>query len=44
MKKLDTLKKKDLKPKKETVDFLLSFSRSTEVLKIKQKNILISKN
>ncbi len=44
MKKNDSLKVKTLKPKKETIDFLLNFSKNLEVLKIKDKNYPISKN
>lgn len=44
MKKFDTLNKKLLKPRKQTVDFLLNFSKSTTVLKTKTKSIVISKN
>ncbi len=44
MKKDYTLNEKRLKPKKQTIDFLLSFSRSIEVLKIKNKYHLVSKN
>ncbi len=44
MKKNDTLKRKNLKPKKETIDFLLRFSRSVEVLKTKNKSFPITKN
>jgi hypothetical protein len=44
MKKNDSLKVKTLKPKKQTVDFLLSFSKNLEVAKIKNKNYSISKN
>jgi len=44
MRKNDSLKVKTLKPKKETIDFLLNFSKNLEVLKIKDKNYPISKN
>ncbi len=44
MKKNDSLKVKTLKPKKQTVDFLLSFSKNLEIAKIKNKNYSISKN
>lgn len=44
MKKNDTLKTKLLKPKKQTIDFLLSFSRSIEVLKLQSKIHIVSKN
>ena len=38
MKNNDSLKMKSLKPKKQTIDFLLNFSKNLEVVKIK-KNI-----
>lgn len=44
MKKNDILKTKLLKPKKETIDFLLSFSKSIEVLKLNTKIHIVSKN
>ncbi len=44
MKKNDSLKVKALKPRKETIDFLLSYSKSLEVVKTKTKNYPISKN
>lgn len=44
MKKNDSLKVKTLKPKKQTIDFLLNFSKNLEVTKIKNKNYSISKN
>ncbi len=44
MKKNDSLKVKTLKPKKQTIDFLLSYSKSLDVLKIKDKNYPVSKN
>lgn len=44
MKKNDSLKVKTLKPKKQTIDFLLNFSKSIEVVKSKSKNYPISKN
>lgn len=44
MKKNDSLKVKTLKPKKQTIDFLLNFSKSLEVVKSKSKNYPISKN
>lgn len=44
MKKLDTLNRKRLKPKKTTVNFLLSFSKSIEILKAGQERYKISKN
>ena len=44
MKNLDTLKAKTLYPKKETVLFLLQFSKSLTIFKTKEKKYLISKN
>ncbi len=44
MRKNDSLKVKTLKPKKETIDFLLSFSKNLEIVKIKNKNYPITKN
>ncbi|WP_285269793.1 hypothetical protein [Kaistella rhinocerotis] len=44
MKKNDTLNEKLLKPKKHTIDFLLSFSKSIHVLKTKTKNQVVVKN
>jgi hypothetical protein len=44
MKKNDSLKVKTLKPKKETIDFLLNYSKSLEIVKTKTKNYPISKN
>lgn len=44
MKKIDTLNKTYLKPRKQTVDFLLSFSRSISVLKPAGKKHVICKN
>ncbi|MFC5875358.1 hypothetical protein SAMN05443633_10671 [Chryseobacterium arachidis] len=44
MRKNDSLKVKALKPKKQTIDFLLNFSKSVEVVKTKSKNYPISKN
>lgn len=44
MKKNDSLKVKTLKPKKETIEFLLSYSKSLEIIKTKAKNYPISKN
>lgn len=42
MKKNDSLKVKTLKPKKQTIDFLLNFSKSLEI--VKSKNYPVSKN
>ncbi len=44
MKNDDSLKTKILKPQKETIQFLLNFSKSIEVVKIKKKLYHISKN
>jgi len=44
MKKIYTLNEKLLKPKKQTIDFLLSYSKSIAVLKSKTKNQIVSKN
>jgi len=44
MKKNDSLKVKTLKPKKETIEFLLNYSKSLEIVKTKAKNYPISKN
>ncbi len=44
MKKNDSLKVKTLKPKKQTIYFLLNFSKSLEIVKSKSKNYPITKN
>ena len=44
MKKNDTLNAKLLKPKKQTIDFLIQFSKSIQVLKAKNLYLVISKN
>lgn len=44
MKKNDSLKVKTLKPKKQTINFLLNFSKSLEVVKGESKNYPILKN
>ncbi|SDQ51933.1 hypothetical protein SAMN05421664_1893 [Chryseobacterium soldanellicola] len=44
MRKNDSLKVKTLKPKKQTIDFLLNFSKNLEIVKTKTKNYPISKN
>ncbi len=44
MKNNDSLKMKCLKPKKQTIDFLLSFSKSLEVVRIKDQPYQLSKN
>ncbi|GEM_PF-1698754 len=40
MKKNDTLVLKTLKPKKETIAFLLNFSKSYEIVKLKNGSAL----
>lgn len=44
MKSNDSLKTKSLKPKKETIDFLLRFSKNLEAIKIKNNLCQITKN
>ncbi len=44
MKKNDTLSKKLLKPRKQTIDFLLQYSKSIETVKTKTKMVIVSKN
>lgn len=44
MKKNDTLNEKLLKPKKQTISFLLSFSKSISVLNTKTKGHVLCKN
>lgn len=44
MKKNDTLKETVLKPKKQTIEFLLNYSKSMEVMKTKAKNHIVFKN
>jgi hypothetical protein len=44
MKKFDTLNEKLLKPRKQTIDFLLNYSKSLEIMKLKKENILVFKN
>lgn len=44
MKNNDSLKMKSLKPKKQTIDFLLNFSKNLEVVKIKKDHYHLSKN
>ncbi|MDO5616435.1 MAG: hypothetical protein Q4G16_09605 [Cruoricaptor ignavus] len=44
MKNLDTLNKNKLKPKSTTIDFILNFSKSIELVKGKNKTFLITKN
>lgn len=44
MKKIDILNGEKLKPKKQTIAFLLNFSKSMDVLKSGKKRFLISSN
>lgn len=44
MKKKDSLTVKILKPKKQTVDFILRFSQSLAALKMPKTTFLVSKN
>lgn len=44
MKNIDSLKRKQMLPKKETVKFLLRFSKSVETVALQDRKILISKN
>ena len=44
MKKNDTLNENLLKPKRQTIEFLLNCSKSIEVLKTKSRNHIVSKN
>lgn len=44
MKKNNILSVKVLKPKKQTIDFLLKFSQSLAVVETAGKNFLVSKN
>jgi len=44
MRKNDSLKVTTLKPKKETIEFLLNYSKNIDVVKTKSKNYPISKN
>ncbi|WP_262483854.1 hypothetical protein [Chryseobacterium sp. Leaf180] len=44
MKNNDSLKMKSLKPKKETIDFLLRYSKNIEVVEIKKVRHVLSKN
>jgi len=44
MKKNNILSVKVLKPKKQTIDFLLKFSQSLAVIETAGKNFLVSKN
>jgi len=44
MKKNYNLKNSVLTPKKDTIDFLLSFSKSMAVIRTKNKSFIVSKN
>ena len=44
MKKNYNLKNSVLTPKKATIDFLLSFSKSMAVIRTKNKSFVVSKN
>ncbi len=44
MKKLDFLLKRPLKPKAETISFLMQFSKSLAVIETKTSKFLVSKN
>jgi hypothetical protein len=44
MKKIDTLKKKMLLPKPQTIQFILNFSKSVATIKMPKKVILVGKN
>lgn len=44
MKKIDTFNFKKLKPRKETVEFILNFSKSLEFVKTKQGQFVLVKN
>lgn len=44
MKKNDSLKQKLLKPKRQTIDFLLSYSKSIALLKIGTKHQIVFQN
>lgn len=44
MKKIDSLNTKTLKPKKETIQFLLNFSKSIEIVKTKTNKVIVNKN
>lgn len=44
MKNNDSLKAKSFKPKKQTIDFLLKFSKNLEVMKVKDSHYHVTKN
>lgn len=44
MKKLDTLNKNLLQPRKATVEFLLKYSKNIATVSLKQRLLLVSKN
>lgn len=44
MKKIDILTPKAIMPKRETVKFLLNFSKSLEVIKTKNLQVAVMKN
>ncbi|SEV83959.1 hypothetical protein [Kaistella antarctica] len=44
MKNNYTLNERVLKPKKQTIDFLLSYSQSIQLLKLNSKIHIVSKN
>ena len=44
MKKLYTLNERLLTPKKQTIDFLLSYSQSIQVINLNSKIHIVSKN
>ncbi len=45
MNKIDFLTSKKMKPKRATIQFLLNFSKSIEIIKLSNsKNCIISKN
>ncbi|MDN3606084.1 hypothetical protein [Kaistella yonginensis] len=44
MKNNYTLNERQLRPKKQTIDFLLSYSKSIQAIKLKSKTYLVSTN
>lgn len=44
MKKIDTLNQKLLKPRRQTISFLMSYSSSIDVLKTKSTTLIVHKN
>lgn len=44
MKKNDSLQVMNLKPKSQTIQFLMAFSKSVEILGTRRKSYVISKN